>query len=197
MQEQDEMRKVETPEIMLTLIQQLNFEAGVKEKLLQREESGSKIANLQGFLSGVRAYKQAMMDSGYILDEEFDSTEKRLIPFLDNGVCTLEFPELREVVYTLNEFIASEDFEKFKNVWDEAIDEQKNWLFYISEKGRDLHFVKGWYEAMKWVDETIEELHEVLVLKEKDEAESLPFDDGERIVENTSSWESLTLVEAA
>lgn len=179
MQEQDEMRKVETPEIMLTLIQQLNFEAGVKEKLLQREESGSKIANLQGFLSGVRAYKQAMMDSGYILDKEFSGTEKRLIPFLDNGVCTLEFPELREVVYTLNEFIASEDFEKFKNVWDEAIDEQKNWLFYISEKGRDLHFVKGWYEAMKWVDETIEELHEVLVLKEKDEAESLPFDDGE------------------
>lgn len=34
MQEQDEMRKVETPEIMLTLIQQLNFEAGEKEKLL-------------------------------------------------------------------------------------------------------------------------------------------------------------------
>lgn len=32
---------------------------------------------------------------------------------------------------------------------------------------------------MKWVDETIEELQEALVLKEKDEAESLPFDDGE------------------
>lgn len=179
MQRQDEMRKVETPEIMLTLIQQLNFEAGEKEKLLQREEGGSKIANLQGFLSGVRTYKQAMMDSGYILDKKFSGTEKRLIPFLDNGVCTLEFPELREVVYTLNEFIASEDFEKFKNVWDEAVEMQKDWLFYISEKGRALHFVKGWYEAMKWVDETIEELQKALVLKEKDEAESLPFDDGE------------------
>ncbi|EMB44013.1 hypothetical protein [Treponema denticola] len=179
MQEQDEMRKVETPEIMLTLIQQLNFEAGMKEKLLQQEESGNKIANLQGFLSGVRAYKQAMRDSGYILDEEFSSTERRLIPFLDNGVGTIELPELREVVYALNEITTSEDFEKFKDVWDEAIDEQKNWLFYISEKGRDLHFVKGWYEAMKWIDETIEELQEALVLKEKDEAESLPFDDGE------------------
>ena len=179
MQEQDEMRKVETPEIMLTLIQQLNFEAGVKEKLLQREENGNKIANLQGFLSGVRAYKQAMRDSGYILDEEFDGTERQLIPFLDNGVGTIKLPELREVVYALNEITTSEDFEKFKDVWDEAIDEQKNWLFYISEKGRDLHFVKGWYEAMKWIDETIEELQEALVLKEKDEAESLPFDDGE------------------
>ena len=34
MQEQDEMRKVETPEIMLTLIQQLNYIATEKEKLL-------------------------------------------------------------------------------------------------------------------------------------------------------------------
>ena len=179
MQEQDEMRKVVTPEIMLTLIQQLNFEAGMKEKLLQREENGNKIANLQGFLSGVRAYKQAMRDSGYILDEEFSGTERRLIPFLDNGVGTIGLPELREVVYALNEITTSEDFEKFKDVWDEAIDEQKNWLFYISEKGRDLHFVKGWYEAMKWVDETIERLKAELECAEKDEAESLPFDDGE------------------
>lgn len=179
MQEQDEMKKVETPEIMLTLIQQLNFEAGMKERLLQQEESENKIANLQGFLSGVRAYKRAMRDSGYILDEEFDGTEKRLIPFLDDDICTIKLPKLREVVYKLNEITASEDFEKFKNVWDEAIDEQKNWLFYISEKGRDLHFVKGWYEAMKWVDETIEQLEVELELAEKAAAESLPFDDGE------------------
>ena len=179
MQEQDEMRKMETPEIMLTLIQQLNFEVGVKERQLQLEESGNKIANLQGFLSGVRAYKQAMRDSGYILDEEFDSTEKRLIPFLDNGVCTIELPELRKVVYTLNEITASEDFEKFKKVWDEAIDKQKDWLFYISEKGRALHFVKGWYEAMKWVDVTIGQLKAELEYAEKAAAESLPFDDGE------------------
>lgn len=58
MQEQDEMRKVETPEIMLTLIQQLNYVAKEKEDLLQQEENGNKIANLQGFLSGVRAYKK-------------------------------------------------------------------------------------------------------------------------------------------
>ena len=179
MQEQDEMRKVETPEIMLTLIQQLNYIATEKEKLLQFEENGNKIANLQGFLSGVRVYKQVMRDSGYILDEEFDGTEKRLIPFLDDGVCIIELPELREVVYTLNEITASEDFEKFKKVWDEAIDKQKDWLFYTSEKGRDLHFVKGWHEAMKWVDDTIEQLKAELELAEKAAAESLPFDDGE------------------
>lgn len=179
MQEQDEMKKVETPEIMLTLIQQLNYIATEKEKLLQFEEGGNKIANLQGFLSGVRAYKRAMRDSGYILDEKFDGTEKRLIPFLDDDICTIELLKLQKVVYTLNEITASEDFEKFKKVWDEAIDKQKDWLFYTSEKGRDLHFVKGWHEAMKWVDETIEQLKVELELAEKAAAESLPFDDGE------------------
>lgn len=179
MQEQDEMRKVETPEIMLTLIQHLNYIATEKEKLLQFEEGGNKIANLQGFLSGVRAYKQAMRDSGYILDEEFDGTEKRLIPFLDNGVCTIELPELRKVNLDIDEATISDEYDGFKVFWDNAIDKQKDWLFYISEKGRDLHFVKGWYEAMKWVDETVERLKAELECAEKDEAESLPFDDGE------------------
>jgi hypothetical protein len=179
MQEQDERRKVETPEIMLTLIQQLNFEAGVKEKLLQQEERGNKIANLQGFLSGVRAYKQAMRDSGYILDEEFDGTEKRLIPFLDDGVCIIELPELRKVNLDIDEATISDEYDGFKVFWDNAIDKQKDWLFYIREKGRDLHFVKGWYEAMRWVDETIEQLKVELEFAEKAAAESLPFDDGD------------------
>ncbi|WP_147623927.1 hypothetical protein [Treponema denticola] len=179
MQEQDEMRKVETPEIMLTLIQQLNFEAGMKERLLQQEEGGNKIANLQGFLSGVRAYKQAMRDSGYILDEEFDGTEKRLIPFLDDGVCIIELPELRKVNLDIDEATISDEYDGFKVFWDNAIDKQKDWLFYISEKGRDLHFVKGWYEAMRWVDETIEQLKVELEFAEKAAAESLPFDDGD------------------
>lgn len=179
MQEQDEMKKVETPEIILTLIQQLNFEAGMKEKLLQQEESGNKIANLQGFLSGVRAYKQAMRDSGYILDEEFDGTEKRLIPFLDDGVCIIELPELRKVNLDIDEATISDEYDGFKVFWNNAIDKQKDWLFYISEKGRDLHFVKGWYEAMRWVDETIEQLKVELEFAEKAAAESPPFDDGD------------------
>lgn len=179
MQEQDEMKKVETPEIILTLIQQLNFEAGMKERLLQQEESGNKIANLQGFLSGVRAYKQAMRDSGYILDEEFDGTEKRLIPFLDDGVCIIELPELRKVNLDIDEATISDEYDGFKVFWDNAIDKQKDWLFYISEKERDLHFVKGWYEAMRWVDETIEQLKVELEFAEKAAAESLPFDDGD------------------
>lgn len=176
---QEEMRKMETPELLLTLIQQLNYRAWEKENVLQREESGSKVANLQGFLAGVRTYKQTIRDSGYILDEEFDGTEKRGALFFDDAGWTIKLPELREVVYTLNEIVASEGFENFKKLWNEAIDKQKNWLFYVSEKGRNLHFVKGWYEAMKWIDDTIGVLRKKLVIEEKAEAESLPFDDGE------------------
>lgn len=60
------------------------------------------------------------------------------------------------------------------------MNEQKNWLFYISEKRQRFALRQGeWYEnhEMGWWD--IEELQEALVLKEKTKQESLPFDDGE------------------
>ena len=59
MQRQEE--KIQIPQIMLILIQQLNYTAHEKEAALQCEESGSKVANLQGFLAGVRAYKNIFL----------------------------------------------------------------------------------------------------------------------------------------
>ena len=61
MQEQkEEKKKIPIPQIMLILLQQLNYTAHKKEAVLQCEESGSKVANLQGFLAGVRSYKKAL-----------------------------------------------------------------------------------------------------------------------------------------
>lgn len=78
MQEQEEEKKgIPIPQIMLILLQQLNYTAHEKEAVLQCEESGSKVANLQGFLAGVRAYKKALRDNGYTFDIKFDSTEER------------------------------------------------------------------------------------------------------------------------
>lgn len=177
---QEELRQVETPEILLTLIQQLNYTAWEKEKILQTEENGNKIANLQGFLAGARSYKNTMRNIGYILDEEFDGTENRIPPFFDSdGDCSIKLSRLREVVSTLNEVTASDDYEKFTKLWAGVVDNEKNSLFYYKEKGRDLHFAKGWYEAMDWVNKTIKKLDIELAVAEKKEAESLPFDDGE------------------
>ena len=71
----------------------------------------------------------------------------------------------------------STDFEDFKEVWRKAENVQKDRLFYTSEKGRDLHFAKGWYEAMSATERTIQRLHTKLEAAEKEAAESLLFDD--------------------
>ena len=150
MQEQDEMRKVETPEIMLTLIQQLNYVAKEKEDLLQQEKNGNKIANLQGFLSGVRAYKKTIRDSGYMLDDKFNSTNERLPPYF-NEVGWAKLQKLRKMCSDIDEVTSSDEYIAFKKLWNAVVDDKKNDFFHFSEKGRDLHFIKGWYKAMKWI----------------------------------------------
>ena len=178
MQEQEEeKREIPIPQIMLILLQQLNYTAHEKEAVLQCEESGSKVANLQGFLAGVRAYKKAMRDNGYAFDIKFDNTEERKLPYFSNDGCEIKLPELREVCSDIEEMTESADFEDFKEVWRKAVDVQKDRLFYTSEKGRDLHFVKGRYEAMSATERTIQRLHTKLEAAEKEAAERLPFDD--------------------
>lgn len=161
------------PEAIWILIQQLNYVATEKEFKLQKEENGNEIAKLQGFLAGVRSYKEIMQNSSYTLDDGFDSTEKHLTPYFDGDDCLIGLFELREVVSTLDKITSSNDYKAFKDLWNIAVENEKNKLFYLSQKGRDLHFAKGWYEAMIWVDYNIDKLHEELVKME--EEAKLPF----------------------
>ena len=178
MQEQEEdKREIPIPQIMLILLQQLNYTAHEKEAVLQCEESGSKVANLQGFLAGVRSYKKALRDSDYTFDIKFDSTEERKLPYFSDDGCEIELEELRDVVSDIDTMTESADFENFKDVWQIAVDAQKDWLFFASEKGRDLHFAKGWYEAMSATDETISRLKKELEAASFSAASRLPFDD--------------------
>lgn len=71
----------------------------------------------------------------------------------------------------------SADYKNFQELLQKAVDIQKNWLFYTSEKGRDLHFAKGWYEAISATGATMLRLHTALDAAEKEAAESLSFDD--------------------
>ena len=84
---------------------------------------------------------------------------------------------MRDVVSDIDTMTESADFENFKDVWQIAVDAQKDWLFFASEKGRDLHFAKGWYEAMSATDETISRLKKELEAAEKEAASRLLFDD--------------------
>lgn len=175
--QEEEKKKIPIPQIMLILLQQLNYTAHEKEAVLQCEESGSKVANLQGFLAGVRSYKKAMRDNGYIFDIKFDSTEERKLPYFSDDGCEIGLAELREVCSDIDEMTDSADYKNFQELLKKAVDIQKDWLFYTSEKGRDLHFCKGWYEAMKTIDDIIERLGRELEAAEKVAANSLPFNE--------------------
>ena len=178
MQEQKEEKKeIPIPQIMLILLQQLNYTAHEKEAVLQCEESGNKVANLQGFLAGVRAYKKALRDNGYTFDIKFDSTEERKLPYFNDDGCEIGLAELREVCSDIDEMTDSADYKNFQELFQKAVEIRKDWLFYTSEKGRDLHFAKGWYEAMTEIDNNFQRLHTALEAAEKEAAESLPFDD--------------------
>ena len=176
-EKKEEKKELPLPQIMLILLQQLNYTAHEKEASLQCEESGNKVANLQGFLAGVRSYKKALRDNGYTFDIKFDTTEERKLPFFCNDGFEFGLAELREVCSDIDEMTESADYENFQELLQKAVDIQKDWLFYTSEKGRDLHFVKGWYEAMSATGATMLRLHAALDAAEKEAAESLPFDD--------------------
>ena len=166
---QEEKKEIPTPAVLLTMVAQMNFNAYEKESALQYEESGSQIARLQGYLAGVRRYKQLMRDNGYTFDIKFDGTTERALPFFN-------LHELRVTVSCVDELTESSGLAGLKKLWGEAVDRQKDWLFYESEKGRDLHFVKGWLEGMTVIDKTIERLRSELAREEKEASESLPFE---------------------
>lgn len=175
MQEEKEKREIPTPAILLTMLAQLNDKAFEKEAILQCEESGANIAKLQGFLAGVRKYKQLMRDNGYTFDIKFDSTAERKLPYFSDDGCEIGLAELREVCSDIDDLAESVAYDEFKKLWHNAVETQKNWLLYISEKGRDLHFAKGWYEAMAEIDNNMQRLHTALEAAEKEATNSLPF----------------------
>lgn len=164
----------------IQLIKQMNEQAYENEAALAVEESAVKIANLQGYLAGVRKYKSMLQDAGYELDIKYmDTTERGLFYYDSDKTCNLELSELRYAISDIEEVTDTASWEEFKTSWQEAVDAMKDKLFYESEKGRDLHFCKGWYKAMQQVDEYIEGLNRQREYLEQEKATSLPFDDGE------------------
>lgn len=134
----------------IQLIKQMNEQAYENEAALAVEESAVKIANLQGYLAGVRKYKSMLQDAGYELDIKYmDTTERGLFYYDSDKTCNLELSELRYAISDIEEVTDTASWEEFKTSWQEAVDAMKDKLFYESEKGRDLHFCKGWYKAMQ------------------------------------------------
>lgn len=130
-----------------------NLKAQVKtdEALLKVEESGNKIAFLQGFCSGFKRLEKIL--NGITTLENisdcpenmffYDSLEKKYYLVEDK----LSYSDLVHLNALIYDFIDFYD-DKIKKFVDEEIEECKNLLFFSSEKGRDIFFYHGVYQAI-------------------------------------------------
>ena len=163
----------------IDLIKQMNDESFISKAKLAVEENASKIAFLQGYIGGVENYKKLLTQAGFILDIKYFDTEERGNFYYIDTKCNLNKDELRVAISSIKEVTESADFEDFVKEWNEAIRIKKDFLFYDSEKGRDLHFCKGWYKAMNQINTYVQYLENDLVFMEKKAAEELPFENNE------------------
>ena len=130
-----------------------NLKAEVKtcEAKLKVEESGNKIAFLQGFCSGFKRLEKilnSLIIEINVLDYPenmfyWDSEQKKY----HLGEEKLSYSDLVHLNALVYDFIDFYD-DKIKKFVDEEIEECKNLLFFNSEKGRDIFFYHGVYQAI-------------------------------------------------
>jgi len=57
------------------------------------------------------------------------------------------------------------------------VEKRKDWLFYKGEKGRDLHWTKGWWCMFSAFSDWCALIHEAYAIAKKDYDNSLKFDE--------------------
>lgn len=130
-----------------------NLKAQVKtdEALLKFEESGNKIAFLQGFCSGFKRLSKIL--NGITTLENISDcpenvfywdSEQKKYHLGEEKLSYLDLVHLNVLVYDFIDFYD----DKIKKLVDEEIEECKNLLFFNSEKGRDIFFYHGVYQAI-------------------------------------------------
>lgn len=163
------------PNVMTDLILQLNFYAEKSKIDLETTEASSDVARAQGFIAGVVKYKEVLEDSGYSLDPMLFNTKNNKVPYWEEAAERITLVELYRLVNDLDTFLNSDDYNRIKQNWEEAVSKQKDKLFYEGEKGRELYYCKGWYFAMSRVGKIVNWLKDELKHQEKEKSESLPF----------------------
>lgn len=163
-----------TPILLAHLMKQMAFVVQQKEAQLQVEESGQTIAKLQGYLAGYRQYGTILMAAGFDFDYREDNGKEQ--PWVDDE----DFPDYDDLtkIHLLNQTLQENgNYISLKSSLELKVEEKKDFLFYMSDKTRDMHWCKGWYEAASQVESWIETLENSYKLAQKMKEESLPFDD--------------------
>jgi hypothetical protein len=168
---------------MNRIIPYINHEVKKLEAELQVEESGTKVAIIQGKLAGYNSMISVL--------NEIEITDFRLIKDSREISCKYnkdfkrwlcEDKDFHNVSHLWMLFTNVESIiDRFNKTGEDRIKEKKDWLFYEAEKSRDLHFVKGWFFSFNILNDwkiAIKNQYEYL-LKRKNE--NLDFETEEEI----------------
>lgn len=158
----------------------LRKEMNLIEGKLQVEESGNKIAFLQGNCAGYRSLCKILVESGYPDYTERKETYEGILELNkdDEWYCkTNDFHVLTEWhVFSLD---VEEIMSDIKKPFEKRVEKMKDKLFYEAEKGRDLHFVKGWFFILAIFDDWCTAIDSSYEIARQKKERELPFDDEE------------------
>lgn len=160
-------------------MQQLRFRMNLIEAGLQTEESGNKIAFLQGNCSGFRSLCAALVEAGYDDYKNVGVTDECIFAFDDKdhrwSITISNYSRLIHLEQTALDI--EEVMSEAKKPLETRINKMKDRLFYQAEKGRELYFVKGWYCILSCFDDWCAKIHEAYSIAKKDHDNSLDFGD--------------------
>mgnify|MGYP003422171531 FL=1 len=171
-------------EVLNTLLEMEWQTVNNAEALLQVEESGNKIARLQGICAGFRKLKSLLEEKN--IDFEISAPEQNIFERDENGNYIIGedyYGEMKlkmlEVYKTQAEEMLADFAEKgLGQAIQEEEEDVKNRLFLESEKGRDLFFYRGYYQSLMSVIDYANCLIREYEVK-KAEKESELFDEDE------------------
>lgn len=161
-------------------MEQLRFRMNIVENSLQTEESGNKIAFMQGNCAGFRALCAGLCDAGC---DDYSNVMRRcetpIFAFDEKNnswsVTTGKYETLLE--WNAVAFDVEEIMEGARKYLQERINKKKDWLFYESQKGRDLYWIKGWWCIMSAFEDWCVKIHDAYKIAKKEHDYSLNFDE--------------------
>ena len=171
-------------EVLNTLLEMEWQTVNNAEAMLQVEESGNKIARLQGICAGFRKLKSLLEEKN--IDFEISAPEQNIFERDENGNYIIGvdyYNEMKlkmlEVYKTQSELMLADFAEKgLGQAIADEVDNAKDTLFFESEKGRDLFFYRGYYQSLMSVIDYANCLIREYEVK-KAEKESELFDEDE------------------
>lgn len=160
-------------------MQIMRFDMNVIEATLQTEESGNKIASLQGECSGYRALCACLADSGQPNYAENKETMQTLFKYDGEsekwGCKSSNYATLLEwETYALD---VEEALDEARGKIEKRLNDRKDWLFYHAKKGRDLYFSRGWYKRFIALGEWAVAIHDAFQAAKKIHDSELKFDE--------------------